>query len=175
MSRQYVHDDPRTWPRFAPLMIAHDVGRSRDRSTAVIGGNSPIAPRRLGICELCELPLGLYGSQRASALLAVDRRYNHNALIVADLSNDVSYAENLFETFRSRLIGLQISRHGDPLLQVSRQIVIFEQNAVLQGLVPAFDLSLGLGMIRRAAHMLHALAFEPLGQIVGNVTRPIVA
>ena len=79
MSPQY---DPSTWPRFAPLMIAHDVGRSRDRSTAVIGGNSPIAPRRLGICELCELPLGLYGSQRASALLAVDRRYNHNALIV---------------------------------------------------------------------------------------------
>jgi hypothetical protein len=49
MSWQYVHDDPRTWPRFAPLMIAHDVGRSHDRSTAVIGGNSPIAPRRLGI------------------------------------------------------------------------------------------------------------------------------
>jgi hypothetical protein len=34
---------------------------------------------------------------------------------------------------------------ADPLLQVCRQIVIFEQNAVLQGLVSAFDLSLGLG------------------------------
>jgi hypothetical protein len=29
-----------TWPYFAPAIIAHDVGRSRDRSTAVVGGNS---------------------------------------------------------------------------------------------------------------------------------------
>jgi hypothetical protein len=27
--------------------------------------------------------------------------------------------------------------------------------------MPALDLALGLGMIRRAAHMLHALIFEP--------------
>jgi hypothetical protein len=113
MTYHYVHDDPTTWPCFQPLIIAHDVGRSRDRSTAVIGGNSPISPRLLGIRELNELPVGLYGSGRASALLSIDRRYNHNALIVADLSNDASYAENLFETFRSRLIGLHISRSGD--------------------------------------------------------------
>jgi hypothetical protein len=109
----YVHEDPTTWPSFRPLIIAHDVGRSRDRSTAVVGGNSPIPPRLLGIRELNELPAGLYGSGTASALLSIDRRYNHNALIVADLSNDPTYAEVLFETFRSRLIGLQISRHGD--------------------------------------------------------------
>ena len=33
--------DVSTWPSFSPLIIAHDVGRSRDRSTAVVGGNSP--------------------------------------------------------------------------------------------------------------------------------------
>jgi hypothetical protein len=38
---------------------AHDVGRSRDRSAAVIGGNRPVGPR-LGIMELEELPKGLY-------------------------------------------------------------------------------------------------------------------
>jgi hypothetical protein len=113
MTYHYTHEDPTTWFRFNPLIIAHDVGRSRDRSTAVIGGNSPIQPRLLGIRELNELPLGLYASARASELAKIDRRYNHNALIVADLSTDASYAENLFETFRSRLIGLQISRHGD--------------------------------------------------------------
>ena len=59
--------------------------------------------------------------------------------------------------------------------EISGQIVVVEQNAVLQGLMPALDLSLGLGMIRGAAHMLHALAFEPLGQIVCHVARPIVA
>ena len=111
----YIHEDPRTWPRFNPLIIAHDVGRSRDRSTAVVGGNSPVAPRLLGIIELEELPQGLFGSARASALAAVDRRYQGNALIVADLSNDASYAEVLHETFGPRVIGLQISRHGNGL------------------------------------------------------------
>ena len=81
-------DRPDTWPDFRPLIIAHDVGRSRDRSTAVVGGNSPLQPRLLGIAELEELPQGLYGSPRASALAAVDRRYHSDALIVADLSND---------------------------------------------------------------------------------------
>jgi len=109
----YNRDDPNTWPVFRPLIIAHDVGRSRDRSTAVIGGNSPTQPRLLGIKELEELTQGLYGSPRASALAAIDRRYNCNALIVADLSNDSSYAEALLETFGPRVVGLQITRGGD--------------------------------------------------------------
>jgi hypothetical protein len=63
--------------------------------------------------EAEELQKGLFGTARASALAAVDPRYNHNALIVADLSNDASYADVLLETFGSRVIGMQISRHGD--------------------------------------------------------------
>ena len=43
----------------------------------------------------------------------VDRRHHNNALIVADLSYDPTYAETLVETFGPRVIGLQISRHGD--------------------------------------------------------------
>ena len=111
----FNRDDPDTWPCFRPLIIAHDVGRSRDRSTAVIGGNSPVQPSLLGIRELEELPQGLYGSARASALATIDRRYYSDALIVADLSNDATYAEVLFETFGPRVIGLQISRGGDGL------------------------------------------------------------
>ena len=109
----FNRDDPNTWPIFRPLIIAHDVGRSRDRSTAVIGGNSPVQPRLLGIKELVELPQGLYGSPRASALATIDRNYNCNALIVADLSNDPTYAETLLETFGARVIGLQITRAGE--------------------------------------------------------------
>jgi hypothetical protein len=37
----FNHDDPNTWPAFKPTIIAHDIGRSHDRSTAVIGGLSP--------------------------------------------------------------------------------------------------------------------------------------
>ena len=106
-------DDPRTWPSFKPLIIAHDVGRSRDRSTAVVGGNCPLGPRVLGIIESEELPQGLYGSARASALAVIDRRHQSNGLIVADLSTDASYAEVLHATFGRRVIGLQISRNGD--------------------------------------------------------------
>jgi hypothetical protein len=109
----FNRDDPNTWPQFRPLIIAHDVGRSRDRSTAVIGGNSRFQPRLLGIRELEELPQKLYGSPRASALATIDRRYNCNALIVADLSNDATYAEVLLETFGPRVIGIHIGPHGD--------------------------------------------------------------
>jgi hypothetical protein len=106
-------DRPETWPVFRPLIIAHDVGRVRDRYTAVVCGGSPFQSDVLGILELEELPQGLYGSARASALATFDRRYQSNALIVADLSNEASYGEFLYQTFGLRVIGLQISHHGD--------------------------------------------------------------
>ena len=109
----FIHEDPTTWPCFRPLIIAHEVGRSRDRSTAVVGGLSPFQPRLTGIKEAEELPQGVYGSARASALAAIDRRYNSDALIVADLSNDPTYAEVLFDTFGPRVIGLQITSGGN--------------------------------------------------------------
>jgi hypothetical protein len=107
----YDVNDINTWPAFKPLIIAHDVGHRRDRSTAVVGGNSPYGRRLLGIGEAEELLQNLFGSERASALAAVDRRHGHNALIVADLSYDPTYAEVLLETFGQRVIGMQISRH----------------------------------------------------------------
>jgi hypothetical protein len=121
---------PTLGPFFRPLIIAHDVGRSRDRSTAVVGGLGPFQPRLLGIKEFLELPQGLYGSARASALAAIDRRYESDALIVADLSNDPTYAEVLFETFGRRVIGLHISRHGDGMN--------FERRQVKHGAIPVY-------------------------------------
>jgi hypothetical protein len=46
---RYNPNDVTTWQYFKPTLIAHDVGRSRDRSTAVIGGNSPVTPHLIGI------------------------------------------------------------------------------------------------------------------------------
>jgi hypothetical protein len=123
-------EDIKTWPYFRPLIIAHDVGRSRDRSTAVIGGNCPYGPTLLGIGEIQELPQGLCGSARASALAAIDRLYQSNALIVVDLSYDPTYAEPLFETFGERIIGLQISRHGDGMT--------FERRPVKNRSIPVY-------------------------------------
>jgi hypothetical protein len=118
----YNLNDVNSWPGFKPLIIAHDVGRSRDRSTAVVGGNSPYGRRVLGIREAQELPQNQFGSARASALAAVDRKYDCNALIVADLSFDPSYADVLFETFGPRVIGLHISRGGDGTNTEWRQV-----------------------------------------------------
>ena len=102
----YVPDDVNSWPVFKPTIIAHDVGRTRDRSTAVVGGNSPCGRRLPGIREAEELPQNLFGHARASALAAVDRRHHHNALIVADRSNDPTYAEEALQDW----IGYRLKR-----------------------------------------------------------------
>jgi hypothetical protein len=128
----YNLNDVKSWPGFKPTIIAHDVGRSHDRSTAVVGGNSPYGRRLLGIGEAAELPQNLYGSSLASALAAVDARYGRNALIVADLSNDATYAEVLYETFGPRVIGVHIGRSGDG--------IAFERRPVKRGWVPIYSI-----------------------------------
>jgi transposase len=49
------------------------------------------------------------------------------------------------------------------------QVVVFEQNAVLQGLVPALDFALGLGMVRGAANVIHARLRDEHG-FTGGIT-----
>jgi hypothetical protein len=116
-------DDPTTWPLKIPI-IAHDVGRSHDRSTAVIGGNRPplFGPPLLGVQHFLELPLGLYGSALANRLAQIDQLYERNCLIIADLSNDPSYAETLYETFGPRVIGVHIGRSGDGMTVERRPV-----------------------------------------------------
>ena len=62
----------------------------------------------------------------------------------------------------------------DARLQVAGQVVVLQQDAVLERLVPALDLALRLRMARRAAHVLHPFAGEPVGKLAGDVARPIV-
>ena len=102
------------WDFFKPHIIAHDVGHKKDRSTAVVGGPSPLAPGVIGMREFEELPQGLSGNTRADALAMIDSRY-HKALIIVDLSYDPSYADILVERFGERVIGLQITSTGDTL------------------------------------------------------------
>ena len=104
---------PNAWEFCKPFIIAHDVGRTKDRSTAVVGGSSPLAPELVNLKDFNELPQELYASARAEALAAVDRLYDSRTLIVADLSNDATYAEILFQRFGSRVIGVHITRSGD--------------------------------------------------------------
>ena len=103
------------WDFFKPHIIAHDVGHTKDRSTAVIGGPSPLAPGLIGIKEFEELPQGLSGNSRADALSMIDSRYDRKTLIIVDLTYDPSYADLLFERFGPRVIGVQITSGGDTL------------------------------------------------------------
>ena len=63
----------------------------------------------------------------------------------------------------------------DLRLEVTGQEVVLEQDAVLEGLVPALDLALGLRVVGRPADMGHALLVEPFGKVAGYVAGPIVA
>ena len=43
--------------------------------------------------------------------------------------------------------------------EITGQVVVFQQDAVLQGLMPALDLALGLRVIWRTSNMVHLLIF----------------
>src|SRR5262245_3521027 len=62
----------------------------------------------------------------------------------------------------------------DLAFELARQIVVFQQDAVLQRLMPTFDLALRLGMVGRSADVLHALAVQPFSEIGGDVGGAIV-
>jgi hypothetical protein len=105
---------PKSWECLKPTIIAHDVGHTKDRSTAVIGGTSALAPGLRLIKQHEELPQGLYGSARAEALARIDRLYDSKTLIFVDLSYDPTYAEVLVERFGpERVMGLKITNSGD--------------------------------------------------------------
>jgi hypothetical protein len=60
-------------------------------------------------------------------------------------------------------------------LQIALQEVVFQQDPVLQGLMPTLDLTLGLGMVGCAPDMAHAPLAQPVGEIAGDVRRAVVA
>lgn len=87
---------------------------------------------------------------------------------------DVGWGQ-IVDAFMIAVVIIVLDEGADLPLEIARQVVVVDQSAILQGLMPAFDLALDLGMIRRTAHGLHAFALEPLGQVVCHVTRSVVA
>jgi len=78
------------------------------------------------------------------------------------------------EAFVVALMIIVVDERFDLSFEVSGEEVVFEQDAVFKGLVPALDFALGLRMIGRAAHMFHFSVFEPYGQIAGDVAGPVI-
>src|SRR3954471_6973620 len=62
----------------------------------------------------------------------------------------------------------------DLALEGAGQVVVLQQDAVLQRLMPAFDLALCLRMAGRTADVLHAFAVQPCSEIDGDAGRTIV-
>ena len=63
----------------------------------------------------------------------------------------------------------------DLVSKVRRIEVVLQQNAVLQGLVPPLDLTLGLWVIGCAPNMIHALIAQPFGQFTRYIAGAVVA
>ena len=59
--------------------------------------------------------------------------------------------------------------------EVTGQELTFKQGVVLEDLVPALNLAVGLGMLGRASQLLHAPVTEPFGQIARYIGGAIVA
>src|SRR5271165_6368792 len=52
---------------------------------------------------------------------------------------------------------------GDDLaFEIAGQVVVLEQDAILERLMPALDLALGLRMVGRSADMLDVLLVQPI-------------
>lgn len=79
------------------------------------------------------------------------------------------------EAFVISAMVVVLDKGGDGRLEFALQIVIFEQDAVLEWLVPALDLALRLGMVGSPAHMIHAVLFEVFGEIPRDVTGAVIA
>ena len=69
------------------------------------------------------------------------------------------------------IAGMVVMRHEgrDLTFEIAGQVVVLEQDAVLERLMPALDLALGLRMIRGAADMLDFPLVQPIGKIARDV------
>ena len=100
-------------------------------------------------------PFSLFDDGAGPAEVGVSGRYVLQALVVTS-------------------VVIVLDERLDLDLKVAGQEVIFQQDAVFHGLMPAFDLALRLGMEGRAAHVAHALGLDIFPQLARNVAGPII-
>jgi len=67
-----------------------------------------------------------------------------------------------------------IEEGADLAFEISRELVVFEQDSVLQRLVPTLDLALGPPWVRRATDIAHAVVFAPFNQVTRDMGRAAV-
>lgn len=85
---------------------------------------------------------------------------------------DVGRGE-IVEAFVVAPVIVVLDEGGDLPVEIARQEVVFEQNAVLQRLMPALDLALGLGWLGAPRVCSMFLIREPVGLAAGHVARAV--
>ena len=81
------------------------------------------------------------------------------------------------DVFRALVIALVVvmfDERFDLRFQITGEVIVFQQDAVPQGLVPALDLALRLRMERCAANMAHILIRQIVSQFARNVAGIVV-
>ena len=66
------------------------------------------------------------------------------------------------------LVAVVVDERLDLSFEIAKQVVVLQQDAVLQRLVPALKLALRLGVEGSAAHMAHGLGFD-IGRRLGRM------
>ena len=72
------------------------------------------------------------------------------------------------------LVIVMIDEGFDLRFQIARKEVVFQQNPVLQGLMPSFDFALCLGVVWRTTRVFHAFVVQPFCKVARDVTGTVV-
>ena len=73
------------------------------------------------------------------------------------------------------MIVVMIHEVADLQFKIARQVIVFEENLVLEGLMPPLDFTLCLRVVRCPSNMTHAVILEPVSEAAGDIRRTVVA
>ena len=98
--------------------------------------------------------------------------FSQNGFVTAEV--DVGGCD-VIQPLMVALVVVVVDECADLAFEITGQVVVFQQYAVLHGLVPALNLALVLRVERCTTHVRHILPFQPFGQIARDVAGPVVA
>jgi len=80
----------------------------------------------------------------------------------------------IVQAFMVAMVVVVLHEGVDLRFELTGEVVVLEQDAVLKRLMPALDLALGLRMTRRSPEVLDLLFLEPLSEIGRDVAGAII-
>ena len=63
------------------------------------------------------------------------------------------------------MIVVMIHEGADLQFKIAGQVIVFEENLVLEGLMPSLDFTLCLRVVRCPSNMTHAVILEPVSEV----------